>query len=120
MCTRSHLPLLLLLLLHTFPHRYLVHLDGQGLSSRFEQLMPLNSLIFKEESGYSTFYYPLLQPYTHYVPFWKEGPEEILGALEWAQAHDDEARRMAQNAQVGRQLPCLLLCSLLLLTTTNY
>ena len=63
-----------------------VHLDGQALSSRMEQLMPLNSLIFKEESGYTTFYYPLLKPYKHYVPFWRHDPEkEALELLDWAQ-----------------------------------
>ena len=32
--------------------RYLLHLDGQGLSSRMEQLLPLGAVVFKEESGY--------------------------------------------------------------------
>lgn len=32
--------------------RYLLALDGQGLSSRLEQLLPLGSLVLKEESGY--------------------------------------------------------------------
>ena len=36
-------------------------LDGQALSSRLEQLMPLGSLIFKEDSGYKTFYYHLMR-----------------------------------------------------------
>ncbi len=36
--------------------RYLLHLDGQALSSRMDQLLPLNSLIFKEESGYKVRY----------------------------------------------------------------
>ncbi|GFR44984.1 hypothetical protein Agub_g6258, partial [Astrephomene gubernaculifera] len=31
--------------------KYLLHLDGQALSSRLEQLLPLRSLVLKEESG---------------------------------------------------------------------
>ncbi len=31
-------------------YKFLVHLDGQGLSSRLDQLLPLGSLVFKEES----------------------------------------------------------------------
>lgn len=31
--------------------RFLAHLDGQGLSSRLEQLLTLGSVVFKEESG---------------------------------------------------------------------
>ncbi|KAG2441464.1 hypothetical protein HXX76_003086 [Chlamydomonas incerta] len=82
-------------------YKYLLHLDGQALSSRLEQLMPLGSLIFKEDSGYKTFYYHLMKPYEHYVPVWKAGagPEDVLEALEWAKQHDDEARKMAAAAQ---------------------
>lgn len=31
--------------------RWLLHLDGQTCSSRLEQLLPLGSLVLKEESG---------------------------------------------------------------------
>lgn len=50
-------------LLHLGPRRYkyLAHVDGQGLSSRLDQLLPLGSLIFKEESGYTTYYHHLLR-----------------------------------------------------------
>lgn len=34
-------------------YKYLLHVDGQGLSSRLEQLLPLRSLVLKEESGYA-------------------------------------------------------------------
>ena len=35
---------------------------------RLEQLLPLNSVVLKEESGYRGFYHHLLKPYEHYVP----------------------------------------------------
>ena len=35
---------------------------------RLDQLLPLNALVFKEESGYRGFYHHLLKPYEHYVP----------------------------------------------------
>lgn len=38
-------------------------LDGQALSSRLEQLLPLRSLVLKEDSGYTSFYHHLLKPY---------------------------------------------------------
>lgn len=49
------------------------------------------------------FYHHLLVPRTHYLPVWRHGrgPEDILEALDWAQAHDEEARRIAQAGQVG-------------------
>eukprot|EP00955_Chlamydomonas_euryale_P084554 363979-Chlamydomonas_euryale.AAC.5 len=80
-------------------YKYLLHLDGQTCSSRLEQLLVMNSVVFKEESGYHAFYHHLLKPGEHYVPVWKEGPEDVLEALKWARAHDDEARAMARRAQ---------------------
>ncbi len=49
------------------------------------------------------FYHHLLVPRMHYLPVWRHGrgPEDILEALDWAQAHDEEARRIAQAGQVG-------------------
>lgn len=44
----------------------------QGLSSRFEQLLYLGSLVFKEESGYIGYFYHLLKPNEHYLPVWRE------------------------------------------------
>ena len=35
---------------------------------RLEQLLPLGSVVFKEESGYRGFYHTLLKPYEHYIP----------------------------------------------------
>lgn len=82
-------------------YRYLLHTDGQGLSSKLEMLLALGSLVLKEESGYHAFYHHLLVPRTHYLPVWRHGrgPEDILEALDWAQAHDEEARRIAQAGQ---------------------
>lgn len=84
---------------HHAKYKYLAHLDGQGLSSRLEQLLTLGSVVFKEQSGYRAFYHGLLQPHVHYVPFWKQVPEDVLPALEWARTHDNEARIIADNAQ---------------------
>jgi len=80
-------------------YKYLLHLDGQALSSRVDLLLPLNSLLLKEESGYKTFYYHLLKPEVHYLPVWKKTPDDIIPALEWAKAHDDVAREIAKSAQ---------------------
>ncbi|PNH04583.1 hypothetical protein TSOC_009222 [Tetrabaena socialis] len=38
-------------------YKYLVNLDGQGISSRLEQLLPLGSVVFKQQSGYYAYYY---------------------------------------------------------------
>ncbi|KAG1671559.1 hypothetical protein FOA52_011281 [Chlamydomonas sp. UWO 241] len=79
--------------------KYVVHLDGQGLSSRLDQLLPLNSVVFKEESGYHAFYHHLLKPHVHYLPFWVEQPDDILDVLKWARENDDKAEAIAGAAQ---------------------
>jgi len=80
-------------------YKYLVHVDGQGLSSRLDQLLPLNSVVFKEESGYRGFYHHLLEPEVHYLPFWKDRADDILDVLQWAREHDADAKRIAAEAQ---------------------
>lgn len=37
----------------------------------------------QEESGYRGFYHHLLRPGTHYLPFWRERPEEVRQDRTW-------------------------------------
>jgi hypothetical protein len=53
----------------------------------------------REESSYRTFYGRLLQPFVHYVPFWVNRPQELLDAVAWAEANDQEAQRIAKHGQ---------------------
>eukprot|EP00201_Polytomella_parva_P022576 CAMPEP_0175045136 /NCGR_PEP_ID=MMETSP0052_2-20121109/4226_1 /TAXON_ID=51329 ORGANISM="Polytomella parva, Strain SAG 63-3" /NCGR_SAMPLE_ID=MMETSP0052_2 /ASSEMBLY_ACC=CAM_ASM_000194 /LENGTH=535 /DNA_ID=CAMNT_0016308575 /DNA_START=356 /DNA_END=1963 /DNA_ORIENTATION=+ len=82
--------------------RYLVHLDGQGPSSRLEQLLPLQSVVLREMSGYDTFFTHLLQPYKHYVPFWRERPEEIINAVQWCRNSDSPSSSMDSDPEQDR------------------
>jgi hypothetical protein len=66
---------------------------------RFEQLLPMGSLIFKQDSAYFSYYSHLLQPFKHYVPFWQQVPEELLAQLEWAKANDDKAIAIGRAGQ---------------------
>ncbi|KAG2488892.1 hypothetical protein HYH03_012522 [Edaphochlamys debaryana] len=78
--------------------KYLANLEGQGISSRLEQLLPMGSLVFKEASGYYAYYYKtLLQPGVNIVEFWSSGsgPEDVLKQLNWAHANDNKARLIA-------------------------
>ena len=76
-------------------YKYLLHIDGITCSSKLEQELPLGSLIFKESSGYRSFFHRLLTPYEHDVPYWRHRPQELLDALAWAAAHDAEAASIA-------------------------
>ena len=46
-----------------------MHLDGHSYSHRLVKLLATNSLVLKEETADLEYYYHLLRPYVHYVPF---------------------------------------------------
>eukprot|EP00798_Chlamydomonas_sp_ICE-L_P003146 gene3146-13158_t len=80
-------------------NKYLLAIDGQALSSRMDQVMPLGSLIFKNESAYCAVYHHLIKPYEHYIPFWERTLDNLLQRLEWAKLNDQRAKQIADNAQ---------------------
>ena len=80
-------------------YKYLLHIDGISCTSKLEQMLPLGSLIFKEESGYRGFFHRLLVPFEHYVPYWRHRPQELLDGLVWARAHDAEAAAIGVASQ---------------------
>lgn len=56
----------------TFPEQFkyqaLIDVDGNSWSSRFAQLLSINSVVFKQETKYVEFFRPLVKPYRHYIP----------------------------------------------------
>ena len=80
--------------------KYLLQLDGQTFAYRLQQLLPIGSAVFKHTSPYREFYYHLLVPYEHYIPF-EVTPEgtDIDARLQWARQHDAVVRRIAQAGQ---------------------
>ena len=50
-------------------YKYLVHLDGHSYSHRLVKLLATNSVVLKEETADLEYYYHLLEPYVHYLPF---------------------------------------------------
>jgi hypothetical protein len=78
-------------------YKYVAWLDGNGpCSGRSEKLVSGNSLLFKQESQYTEFYYSGLQPQKHYISI-KADMSDLGSQLAWARSHDDEARKMASQ-----------------------
>ena len=50
-------------------YKYLVHFEGYGHSARLAQVLSTNSVVFKQYAESQEFYYDLLEPWKHYVPF---------------------------------------------------
>ncbi len=61
----------------------------------------MGSVPFKESNAFRSFFHPLLQPWVHYVPVWRTRVDDVLDVLAWARQHDELARKVAQQAQVG-------------------
>jgi len=90
-------------------YKYLLNLDGHSYAHRLLKLLATNSVVVKEQSDEVEFYYHLLRPYVHYVPFQIEVDlsnyvlsrvrTNITEAIEWAIAHDAEAKKIAAQAQ---------------------
>jgi hypothetical protein len=78
-------------------YKYFVQVDGNTTAWRFVDLLASNSVVFKQQSQFYEFYYPLLKANEHYVSI---GPycEDLPQKIEWAKANDFEAKKIAENA----------------------
>ena len=52
----------------------------------------------KQESSSAGFFYSALVPYEHFIPV-RSDFTDLISQLEWAQAHDAQARTIAKNAR---------------------
>ncbi len=80
-------------------YKYLISLDG--VSSTWPGLLwklASNSLTLKQESPHIQWYYGALKPHTHYLPV-KNDLSDLEKVYTYAQAHDEEMRAIASNAQ---------------------
>ena len=50
----------------------MIDVDGNTWSSRFSDLLSTGNAVFKQESEYWDWVFPLAQPYKHYIPIKKD------------------------------------------------
>ena len=55
-----------------FQYQGLIDVDGHSWSSRFAQLLSINSVVYKQETEYVEFFRPLVKPWVHYIPIQKD------------------------------------------------
>ncbi len=78
--------------------KYLPIMDGVMCASPALQWRLLsNSLTLKQESDEIQWFYRALQPYIHYLPI-KNDLSDTIEKLQWAQAHDDLCKQIADNS----------------------
>ena len=80
-------------------YRYLIHLDGQTYAYRLQTLLALGSTVLKQTSPFREFYYDLLRPNVHYVPFYiaADGSTNLADKVRHLRANDDLAQRVARR-----------------------
>ncbi|KAG2488333.1 hypothetical protein HYH03_013023 [Edaphochlamys debaryana] len=86
-------------LMHQHAYRYLVSTDGWAISSKFDKYLLLGSTVIKAASNRFGFYYDALRPGEHYLECMRDNRTDLVDAILWARSHDDEAARIAANAQ---------------------
>lgn len=79
--------------------KYVLHLDGQTCSTRLAHYLGLGFSTFVEQSGYNQHFQEWMEPYKHFVPVWRDGPDDLPEKVEWARAHDREARLIGVRAR---------------------
>lgn len=57
-----------------------------------------NSVVFKQETTQSQWFYDALKPYVHYIPI-KEHMEDLVETILWAREHDTECQQISENAR---------------------
>ena len=79
-------------------HKHLLHIDGNVASSRLASELHLGGTVFKQDSFSSEYFYPLLRPWTHYVPV-KANLQDVPEKLAWARRNPRQAEAIAQNGK---------------------
>ncbi|KAF5353935.1 hypothetical protein D9756_007153 [Leucocoprinus leucothites] len=84
--------------------KYVLDVDGNGWSSRFQRLMISNALVFKT-TIYPEWFMDRIQPWVHYVPVQVDLSDLydtflfFRGDLLGRGSHPDQARKIAQNSR---------------------
>lgn len=78
--------------------RYLASLDGNGWANRLPFLLVLGSLVFKQDSPFYTWWYPLLEPWVHYLPL-NRSLQDTVDKIRWAKGNDKQAESIAHKGK---------------------
>lgn len=71
-------------------------------AERLRNLLFLNSAVLRHEVGTQEWFYPLLKPFVHYIPF-HVSMRDLVEVVRWARAHDDLVQQIVRNANAFAQ-----------------
>lgn len=81
-----------------FKHKYQINVDGTVAAYRLPYLLAGDSVVLKQASIYYEHFYGELRPWHHYIPL-QSDLSDLLDKLQWAKAHDEEAKKIAKAGQ---------------------
>ena len=86
-------------------YQYIITAEGNCAANRVKDLLSGDSALFMVQSPQEEWFYPLLVPYKHYIPVAFEPTQypveaglNIVGQVQWAQAHPEEVGQIVRNA----------------------
>ncbi|DBA99135.1 hypothetical protein WJX77_004871 [Trebouxia sp. C0004] len=86
-------------------YKYQAWLPGNCASIRLALQLAADAAVFKVEHEDMEWYYPMLQPYVHYIPILaNETFTNLLDQLHWAETHPDAVRAIVTNANMFARL----------------
>ena len=79
--------------------KYQIAMDGETATfPGYQWRLYSGCLTFKQDSDETMWYYSALKPFVHYVPV-QRNMEDLVEKVEWAVAHDEKAKEIAENAR---------------------
>ena len=79
-------------------HKIQVNMDGNSCTSPgYKWRLISNSITFKDDAPDIQWFYRILKPYEHYIPL-KQDMSDLVEKIEWVQAHDLDAKQIAEQA----------------------
>ena len=79
-------------------YKYLIDIQGCGYSGRTKILLFSGRPLFLVDRQWHEYFYKDIKPYTHYIPV-KKDLSDLIEKLDWADNHQEEALKIAKNAQ---------------------
>lgn len=85
-------------------YKYVINADGHCATTRMHDLLASESAVLWVETNQIEWFYPLLQPYVHYIPvrFLEYEPQDplrdIVKKVAWAEMHPEKVATIVKNA----------------------
>lgn len=85
-------------------YKYIINADGHCAALRMRQLLASDSAVFWVESNQIEWFYPLLQPFVHYIPvryvdYEQDDPlHDVVSKVHWAEQNPKKVAAIVRNA----------------------